>query len=179
MKKYWVTHLLCGCAMLLFASGVGAHGSGRQRFRATIDASAAFTPTTTPQVVSGTLNGTGTGRYFGHLTFAATEILDFRQFGDPTFPHARTVVTDGQFTITAADGATLTGTYDGVGLLDPARPGFVNGTALARLTGGTGRFHCASGFAPFTLDINTATLTEMITFDTGANLLCPGDDGPV
>jgi hypothetical protein len=176
MKKYWVTHLLCGGAMLLFAFGVGAHGNGRQRFRATIDARAAFTPTTTPQVVIGTLTGTGTGRHFGHLTFAATEILDFRQLGDPTFPHARTVVTDGRFTITAADGDTLTGTYDGVGLLDPARPGFVNGTALARLSGGTGRFECASGFAPFTLDIDTAILTEVITFDTGAHLFCPGDD---
>jgi len=85
-------------------------------------------------------------------------------------------VTDGQFTITAANGDTLTGIYDGVGLPDPARSGFVNGTALARLTGGTGRFRCASGFAPFTLDINAVTLTEVITFDTRAQLFCPGDD---
>jgi hypothetical protein len=63
-----------------------------------------------------------------------------------------------------------------VGLPDPSRPGFVNGTALARLTGGTGRFRCASGFAPFTIDINAATLTEVITFDTRAHLFCPGDD---
>ena len=47
----------------------------------------------------------------------------------------------------------------------PARPGVVNGTALERLTGGTGRFRCAAGFAPFTLEINTATLTEVITFE--------------
>ena len=92
------------------------------------------------------------------------------------FLNPRAVVTDGQFTITAADGDILTGTYDGVGLPDLSRPGFVNGTALARLTGGTGRFRCASGFAPFTLDINAAALTEVITFDTCANLFCPGDD---
>jgi hypothetical protein len=142
----------------------------------TIDASEVLTPTTTPQVLTVTISGTGVGRHFGRLTFVATEIIDFRQFGDPAFPHPRTLVTDGQFTITAADGDTLTGTYDGVGLLDPGRPGFVTGTALARLTGGTGRFRCASGFAPFTLDINAATLTEVITFDTSTKLLCPGED---
>jgi hypothetical protein len=123
-----------------------------------------------------TLSGTGEGQHFGRLSFDATELIDFRQFGDAAFPNPRAVVTDGQFTITAADGDTLTGTYDGVGLPDPDRPGFVNGTALAQLTGGTGRFRCASGFAPFTLDINAATLTEVITFDTYANLFCPGDD---
>jgi hypothetical protein len=85
-------------------------------------------------------------------------------------------VTDGEFTITAADGNTLTGTYDGVGLPDPDRPDFVNGTALARLTGGTGRFRCASGFAPFTLDLHATALTEAITFDTCAQLFCHGDD---
>jgi hypothetical protein len=86
-------------------------------------------------------------------------------------------VTDGESIITAANGDTLTGTYDGVGLPDPARPGFVNGTALARLTGGTGRFRCALGFVPFTLDTDAATLTEVITFDTYAQLFCPRDDG--
>ena len=171
-----MTSFLCGFAMLLSVTGASAHESGRQRLRVRIDASEVLTPTTTPQVLTVTLSGTGTGRHFGQLTFAATEIIDFRQFGDPAFPNARTVVTDGQFTITAANGETLTGTYDGVGLLDPARPGFVNGTALAWLTGGTGRFRCASGFVPFTLDINAATLTEVITFDTSAKLLCPGVD---
>jgi hypothetical protein len=110
------------------------------------------------------------------LTFAATERLDFRQFGDPAFPRPRTVVTDGVFTITAASGDTLQGIYDGVGTFDPLRPGFVAGRALAVLTGGTGRFRCASGFAPFTLDIDTASLSEIITFDTTATLLCPGDE---
>jgi hypothetical protein len=175
-KKRWATRLLCGLAVLLAVAVASADESGRQRLRATIDVSEVFTPTPTPQVLTVTLNGTGTGRHFGRLTFAATERIDFRQFGDPAFPHPRTVVTDGQFTITAANGDTLTGTYDGVGLPDPARPGFVSGTALARLTGGTGRFHCAAGFAPFTLDINAATLTEVITFNTRAQLFCPGDD---
>jgi hypothetical protein len=175
-KQPWSARLLWGLAVLLYVSVANADDSAWQRLRATIDASEVLTPTTTPQVLTVTISGTGTGWYFRRLTFAATELIDFRQFGEPVFPTPRTVVTDGQFTITAANGDTLTGTYDGVGLPDPARPGFVNGTALARLTGGTGRFRCASGFAPFTLDINVATLTEVITFDTCANLFCPDDD---
>ena len=175
LPQHWSARLLCGLAVLLSVAVASADECGRQRLRATIDASEVLTPTSTPGVLTVTLSGTGKGRHFGRLTFAATEIIDFRQFGDPAFPNARAVVTDGEFTITAANGDTLTGTYDGVGLPDPARPGFVNGTALARLTGGTGRFRCASGFAPFTLDINAATLTEVITFDTCAKLFCHGD----
>ena len=174
-KKNGSARLLCGLAVLLSAAVTNADEIGRQRLRATINVSEVFTPIT-PQVLIVTLSGTGKGRHFGRLTFEATERIDFRQFGDSAFPDARTVVTDGEFTITAANGDTLTGTYDGVGLPDPARPGFVNGTALAWLTGGTGRFRCASGFAPFTLEINAATLTEVITFDTCAQLFCPGDD---
>lgn len=169
-------YLLPALAIPLLVSMTSAHEVGRQHLRATIDAAESLTPTTTPQVVVVTIHGTGRGRHFGPLTFDATERLDFRQFGDPAFPEPRTVVTDGTFTITTRSGSTLTGAYDGVGTPDPTRPGFVNGRALALLTGGTGRFRCASGFAPFTLDINPASLTEVITFDTTANLFCPGDD---
>ena len=176
VKTLWMAHLLWGFVILLFASVAHARDSGRQRLRVTIEAAEVLTPTTTPQVVTVTTTGTGIGRHFGHLTYEATELLDFRQLGDPAFPYARSVVTDGQFTITAANGDTLTGTYDGVGLLDPSRPGFVNGTSLARLTGVTGRFRCAAGFAPFTLDINTATLTQVMTFDASVQLFCSGDD---
>jgi hypothetical protein len=173
----WSARLLCGLGVLLFVAVASADECKQQRLRATIDASEVLMPTETSDVFTVTISGTGDGRHFGSLTFDATELIDFRQFSDPdVFPNPRAVVTDGQFTITAASGDTLTGTYDGVGLPDPFRPDFVNGTALARLTGGTGRFRCASGFAPFTLGINAAELTEVITFDTCANLFCHGDD---
>jgi hypothetical protein len=176
MNKKSCINLMTAATVLLLGVTVGAHEVGRQHLRATIDVNEAFAPTDTPQVLIVTLHGTGRGRHFGRLTFDASERIDFRQFGDPAFPHPRTVVTDGQFTITASSGDTLTGIYDGVGTADPGRPGFVNGRALAVLTGGTGRFRCASGFAPFTLDINAAALVEVVTFDTTANLFCPGDD---
>jgi hypothetical protein len=177
LPQHWSAFLLCGLAVLLSVSVASADKCGQQRFRATIDASEVLIPTETSDVFTVTISGTGDGRHFGSLTYDATEIIDFRQFSDSeVFQNPRTVVTDGQFTITAANGDTLTGTYDGVGLPDPSRPDFVNGTALARLTGGTGRFRCASGFAPFTLDINVPALTEVITFDTCANLFCHGDN---
>jgi hypothetical protein len=176
LQRHWSIRLLCGLTVLLSVAVASADECEQPRLRATIHASETLTETDTLQVFTVTISGTGEGQHFGRLTFEATELIDFRQFGDSAFPHPRAVVTDGEFTITAADGDTLTGTYDGVGLPDPDRPGFVNGTALARLTGGTGRFRCASGFAPFTLDINAEELTEVITFDTRANLFCPGDD---
>lgn len=152
-----------------------ADSGGRQAVRATIDVRETFAPTSTPGVLIATLQGTGRGPSLGALTFAATEVIDFRQFGDPAFPHPRAVVTDGRFTITAAQG-TLTATYDGVGIPDAARPGFVNGVALSTLTGGTGRFRCASGFLPFTLDINSAAATEVISIDSPVDLRCNDHD---
>jgi hypothetical protein len=177
LQWHWSARLLCGLAVLLSVALANADECEQPRLRATIRASETLAPRTTSEVFTVTISGAGEGQHFGRLTFVATELIDFRQFSDlEVFQNPRAVVTDGQFTITAANGDTLTGTYDGVGLPDPNRIGFVNGTALARLTGGTSRFRCAFGFAPFTLDINSATLTEVITFDTRANLFCPGDD---
>jgi hypothetical protein len=176
MPQHWAARLLCGLAVLMSAAVASADECEQPRLRATIRASETLTETDTLQVFTVTISGTGEGQHFGRLTFKATELIDFRQFRDPVFPHPRAVVTDGQFTITAADGDTLTGTYDGVGLPNPNRLNFVNGMALARLTGGTGRFRCASGFAPFTLLIDSATLTEVLMFDTFANLFCPSEN---
>jgi hypothetical protein len=174
MTKSRPTHLLTALAVPLLVTMLGAGTVGPEHLTATIEVTEVLTPTATPQVLTAVLHGTGRGRPFGRLTFDATERIDFRQFGDPAFPHPRTVVTDGAFTITTAWGDTLTGVYDGVGTADPDRPGFVAGRALAVLTGGTGRFRCASGFAPFTIDINTGALTEVVTLDTTVELFCSG-----
>lgn len=174
MKSKWLRGLVSG-VFLLAMPLASADSGGRQAVRATIDVHETFLPTSTPGVLIATLQGTGSGPSLGPLTFTATEVIDFRQFGDPAFPHPRAVVTDGRFTITAAQG-TLTATYDGVGTPDAARPGFVNGVALSTLTGGTGRFRCASGFLPFTLDINSVAATEVISIDSSADLRCNDRD---
>ncbi|MFO0762468.1 MAG: hypothetical protein U0359_38875 [Byssovorax sp.] len=176
MKTTWMTPVLCGLAALLSVSSAGADKGGAQPFGATIDVSEQFIPTDVPGVNNVVLDGAGLGAHLGQLTFAATELIDFRQFFRPDlFPSPQAVVTDGEMTITAANGDQLTATYDGYGVPDPSRPGFFNGFATATLTGGTGRFRCASGTVPFTLDINAAALTEVITFDGSANLWCNGD----
>jgi hypothetical protein len=134
--------------VLLSVAVASVDASVPPRRSATSDVRAIVTPTSTLGVLTVPLSGIGEGQHCSRLTCAATALIDFRQCGGPAFPTARAVVTDSAFTITAANGDPLTGTYDGVGLPDPARPGFISGTALARLTGGTGRFHCASGCAP-------------------------------
>ncbi|MFO0889939.1 MAG: hypothetical protein U0790_12470 [Isosphaeraceae bacterium] len=145
-------------------------GERLQRFRATIEASEVLIPTDEPGVFDVVITGTGRGSPFGKLTFSATETIDFVSIPGTA------VVTDGEFVITAADGSQLFATYDGTGVPDPDNPGFVIGEATATLTGGTGRFRCASGTVPFSLSIDTATLTETITFDAEAALItrnCP------
>lgn len=175
MNSSW-SRILPGVVVLLTVPLASADGGDAQRLQATINVQETFTPTSTPGVLVATLQGSGSGTPLGALTFTATELIDFRQFGDPAFPNPRAVVTDGRFTITAARGRTLTAKYDGVGTADPARPGFFNGVALATLTGGTGRYRCASGFLPFTLDINAAASTEIIQIDSRVSLRCGGDD---
>lgn len=176
MKTNRTIPVLCGLAALLSLSVAAADGGDRQRLRATIDVGEQFIPTDVPGVNGVVLQGTGHGTRLGHLYFAATETIDFRQFFRPDlFPSPQALVTGGQFTITAANGDQLTASYDGYGVPDPARPGFFNGFATATLTGGTGRFHCASGAVPFTLDIDAAALTEVITFDARAHLQCDDD----
>lgn len=175
MRRSARINLLLGLSGLLWAPIVLADPCGSQPFRATVDVSEVLTPTSVPGVSDAVLTGTGRGAHLGRLGFAATEVIDFRQFFRPDlYPAPRALVTDGRLTLTAADGDQITATYEGYGVPDPDRPGFFNGFATATLTGGTGRFRCATGTVPLVLDINTATLTEVIKFDGSADLYCDG-----
>lgn len=175
MSRRWSFPVMLSLAALWSAGAASASPGGAQPFHAIVDVSESFIPTATPGVFGVVLGGDGTGAHFGALTFAATETIDFGQFFRPDlFPSPRAVVTGGTLTITAANGDQLNATYDGYGVPDPSRPGYFNGYATATLTGGTGRFGCASGTVPFTLDINAAALTEVITFDGTADLFCHG-----
>ncbi|MGE5362038.1 MAG: hypothetical protein ACM3NQ_23730 [Bacteroidales bacterium] len=51
----------------------------------------------------------------------------------------------GEFTIVAANGDEVRGTYQGMGTYDPIRADLVHGTATFVVTGGTGRFAGATG----------------------------------
>lgn len=175
MKASWLSRTMVGLTVLSSAAAASAGAGGQQPFHAVVDVGESFIPTSTPGVFGVVLGGDGVGTHLGRLTFAATETIDFGQFFRPDlFPSPRALVTAGELTITAANGDQLTAMYDGYGVPDPSRPGFFNGYAIATLTGGTGRFGCASGTVPFTLDINSAALTEVITFDGAASLFCKG-----
>jgi hypothetical protein len=75
---------------------------------------------------------TGTGTYLGRYTYASQECADL---GAATFA--------GTFTITAANGDTLSGTYAGTFTVDAA--GTIHYEQTNTITGGTGRFAGASG----------------------------------
>lgn len=165
MKQYVSSRLLLALGMVLWMCVAYGNPGGLQPFRATIRATEVLTPTDRPGVFSVQIDGAGSGSLFGRLTFSATEIIDF--VSNP----GTATVTDGEFIITAANGDQLFATYSGSGVPDPDNPGFVLGSATATLTGGTGRFACASGIVAFSLLIDPAALTELITFAGEADLV--------
>jgi hypothetical protein len=91
---------------------------------ATVACPAGYTPLS--------LTGTGRASHLGRYTWASTECFNFTTL----------VTVDGRFTLTAANGDALTGTYSGGATV-------VGGIATfedqAVITGGTGRFAGASG----------------------------------
>jgi hypothetical protein len=91
---------------------------------ATVACPAGFTPLS--------LTGMGRASHLGRYTWASTECFNFTTL----------VTVDGRFTLTAANGDALTGTYSGGATV-------VGGIATfedqAVVTGGTGRFAGASG----------------------------------
>jgi hypothetical protein len=165
LKRHGSSRLLIALAPLFLALAAYGNPGGRQPFRATIHAQEVLIPATEPGIFRVEIDGTGSGALFGRLTFSATETIDF--VSDP----GNAIVTEGEFTITAANGDQLFATYTGRGVPDPDNPGFFLGAATATLTGGTGRFSCASGTVPFSLLIDAAALTEVITFDGEADLV--------
>jgi len=168
-KKNWLARLMVGTAALLFVPAAHADPGGLQPFRARVEASETFSPGPSPGVQFVTLVGTGTGAHFGRFGYSATELLDFTQGPSASNPDRIAVVTDGQLVITAANGDQLFGTYVGEGNV-PGADGIVNGSGTAVITGGTGRFVCASGTIPFTVAITLSSGNEVINFDGTADL---------
>ena len=94
--------------------------------------------------------GSGTLAHLGRFTMVASETVDF----------ATSSVTDGVFTLTAANGDTVRGTYSGTIL-----PGLVGYHVTGPITGGTGRFLGATGSIVFdgTFDPLTFTGSDVIS----------------
>ena len=95
--------------------------------------------TTSPGIFAVSANGIGNLSNVGNLSFQLQKTLDFTA----TIP---TMV--GTFTITAANGDTVTGTYGGV-ITVPDSNGFAAFSGQITVTSGTGRFQGASGSVSF------------------------------
>jgi hypothetical protein len=99
---------------------------------------------TSPGMIAISANGVGRLTNVGNLSFQLQKTLDLT-VKVPTY--------FGTFTITAANGDTLTGTYSAVGApADAAGYGTFSGQLA--VTGGTGRFQGASGIIPFSAMAN-------------------------
>lgn len=89
---------------------------------------------------------TGTVTHLGLATLRTTHIPDPNTLA----------LTQGVFTLVAANGDEVHGTYEGAAAYDPERTDVVHGTATFVVSGGTGRFAGATG---------SITATFLETFD--------------
>ncbi len=94
--------------------------------------------------------GTGEATHLGRYTLVAGENVDL----------ATGAITNGFFTLTAANGDTISGTYSGQAL-----PGLTGYVVSGPITGGTGRFAGASGFLIWhgTVDPAALTFSDVVT----------------
>jgi hypothetical protein len=86
-------------------------------------------------------DATGTLSHFGLTRMRTSHIPDLETGA----------LTQGEFTIVAANGDEVHGTYDGTAAYDPDRADVVHGTATFVVSGGTGRFAGATGSITATL----------------------------
>jgi hypothetical protein len=95
-------------------------------------------------------SGSGVATHLGRFTLAASETVDFGTLA----------VTNGAFTLTGANGDTVSGNYSGH--LLPSLDGYV---VSGPITTGTGRFAGATGLVTFrgAFDPATFTGTDVIT----------------
>jgi hypothetical protein len=106
-------------------------------FSATLSGNAHLSPTEVPWIVRNDETGVGEATHLGRFTWASVEFVDFAA-------NPGGVVVDGRsFTMTAANGDQMFGTYATVGFPNEAGNLIIHGTFTIR--GGTGRFVGATG----------------------------------
>jgi hypothetical protein len=102
--------------------------------------------TNTPGVVLTQDTATGEGTRVGRYKLVASELIRLSDLS----------ITNGHYTLTAADGSTLSGAYEGHGSAT-SMPGVISWDVCGPLTSGTGRFANASGAICFFGTGNLAT----------------------
>ena len=101
-----------------------------------------------PSKFGGTTTGTGKSTHMGEVSLNATDCIT------PMEDH---FIFEGVFTLTAANGDTITGGYRGAFVPVEAGSTFSLSGAKFEITGGTGRFRGAKGIAELKGDQNIAT----------------------
>jgi hypothetical protein len=137
-RKVW-RNLLTLAAVLLNGANL-ANGNvalAEQRpFKARLDGNAHLSETGDPCIMRNDETGEGEATHLGRFTWSSVEFVDFCAIEDG-------VVVEGSFTMTAANGDQLFGTYETVGLFGEDGNLHIEGTF--EFTGGTGRFSDATG----------------------------------
>jgi hypothetical protein len=162
-------------AIFLAACGAGSHDALNPvapNAPAVTAAAAPGGPATPSREVTGTLKGRldfplwgsewweiyGDTTAQGTVTHLGLSVLRARHI--PDFDTA--TLREGEFTLVAANGDEITGTYEGTAAMDPERPDLGHASVTMTVTGGTGRFAGATG----TL---TGTLLEVFDDPTWAS----------
>jgi len=133
-----------------------AIGANQSVSSGTAAAQAAKGPKTVPRYVAGTLNGrfdfthlwgTEWWEFYSDSDAAGTlSHLGLAQVKTRHIPNLETgALEQGTFTIVAANGDEIRGTYEGTATYDAVRADLVHGAATFVISGGTGRFDGATG----------------------------------
>jgi hypothetical protein len=117
------------------ANGNFAYAEDRP-FEARWDGNAHLSETGDPCIVRNDETGEGEATHLGRFTWSSVEFVDFCAVEGG-------VAVEGSFTMTAADGDLLFGTYETVGLF--GEDGNLHIEGSFEFTGGTGRFTDATG----------------------------------
>jgi hypothetical protein len=140
MQKHRTLQIILTLAATLFSAAVAANCNvaiAKDRpFKARLAGNAQLSPTDDPCTMRNDENGEGQATHLGHFTWKSVELVNFC-----TVPGG--VAVEASFTMTAANGDLLFGTYETVGLVDESGNLDIHGSF--EFTGGTGRFSDATG----------------------------------
>ncbi len=144
MKKLNLLKLLglaLGCAAIAAANPTKAAGHSRP-FQAEFAGNAHPSPEG-PCTLANWEAGQGEAAHLGATTWADTETAYFLDCTPQTGPTGPAIAVDGTFTLTAANGDVIHGTFHTTGTFDPTTGVTVSGTY--KFTSGTGRFVDVTG----------------------------------
>jgi hypothetical protein len=132
---YRIVTLVAAVAAVLAALAAPATAGNAVPFKGTDTGGFRFSPTSDPAVVVTEDWGAGYAAHLGRYTFTATEHVNL----------VTLAVTSGAYTMTAANGDTLYGTYEGQAA-PTADPAAITYRVSGPILGGTGRFAGVTGF---------------------------------